>query len=308
MLLAIAGEPVAREAAAFDRARAGEFAASTQVLGELLDERPGDPRACLWQERVFLNAAALGEVGAMRRAAEALLARWHERERDADVGGLARVCRDDVAATLRYLAVRWHHEAYEDCHRVRFAASEWAYRAYLAEFPDAADAHTYAYFLGMLLLLHAREADATEAECGQVTCGVPGLMALRRRRERGEPIPRCGAYGPVAGEEPECPYWRAAQAAFVDALVRDPDGPHAAMAAHAQLALAGRITNHLERERTDLCRYNDAHMCVVEGTSPRGPVCFAPTAACLVHLTRPDRWPTTPITEFAREMPPWRAP
>ena len=67
--------------------------------------------------------------------------------------------------------------------------------------------------------------------------------------------------------------------------------PHAATAAHVQLSLAASITNHQERERTDLCRSDRDGVCVVEGTSPRGPACFEPTAACLVHLTHPDRWP-----------------
>jgi hypothetical protein len=307
--LAIAGgEPADREDEAFDRARAGEFAASTQLLSDLLDEHPGSERACLWQERVFLNEAAQGDPSAMWRAAQGLLARWHERDRPADVGGLARVCRDDVAATLRYLAVRWHHEAQATCHRVRFAGAEWAYRTYLAEFPDAPDGHEYAFYLGMLLVLHARESEYSEAECGMVTCGNPAMEERKRRRERGDPIPKCGAYGPAVGEEAACPWWRAAQDAFVDALARAPDGPHAKLAASAQLSLAASITNHQERERTDSCRTNSAGECIVEGTSPRGPACFEPTAACLAHLTRPDRWPTTSINGFMRKLPTWRAP
>ena len=88
-----------------------------------------------------------------------------------------------------------------------------------------------------------------------------------------------------------------------EAAQGDPDGPHAATAAHVQLSLAASITNHQERERTDLCRSDRDGVCVVEGTSPRGPACFEPTAACLVHLTHPDRWPTAALHGFMIERP-----
>lgn len=301
LFLADVGPP--RESEAFARARAGDLAASTRMLSDLLEAHPGSERACLWQERIFLNEAAQGDPVAMWGAAEALIAGWRASHWPADAGGLARVCRDDVAATLRHLAARWHRESHATCDRVRFALAEQAYRTYLAQFPDAPDAHTVAFYLGMLLVDRADLGDDPVSECGLATCGNPAQAARERRRERGEPAPRCGAFAPTAGEMSACPWLRAAQAAFLDALARDPDGPHAATAAYVQLSLAASITNHQERERTDLCRSNRDGVCVVEGTSPRGPACFEPTAACLVHLTHPDRWPTAALHGFMIKRP-----
>lgn len=67
-LLAVRGAPTddpspaeeRAEAAAFERARAGDFEGSSESLDELLARSPTSPRACLWRERIFLNTLDAG--------------------------------------------------------------------------------------------------------------------------------------------------------------------------------------------------------------------------------------------------------
>lgn len=305
----LAGDPArVRGAAALERARAGDHAASMQLLGELASELPTDDRLCLWRERIFLSAAAEGDPSPIWRAAEELVAAWRSMDR-ARAGTLARVCRADVSGAPRYLGARWHIEGDEQCDRLRLELAERAYRTWLDEFGDDPDAPELHFWLAELLLSRSvLEARDPSHVCGTVTCGTEERRRREERRARGELPPTCGAFADRPGEPRHCPFLRAAQLAFVRALELDPRGPHAGHAAYAQVALAAAITGHHERERGDTCRINKDGLCIAPARGPRGPACSDPTAACHPHLAQPDRWPSFGLPGVARMFPIWRAP
>ena len=304
----VAGEDArALEDTAFERGRAGAYAASTELLAELDAADPGSERACLWQERAVQNAAAQGDPAALWGAVEELVRRWRVARGSRREDGLLRVCRNDVKESLRYVATRWHLEGDEDCDRERLGLAERAYRSFIAEFAGEAEVYEVQYWLAELLLARANlEARGPEAACHGFVCGNAGMRAQQERRARGEPAPRCGAFAVAPGEPRACPWLRAAQVAFVRVLELDPDGAHAREAAYAQLAMAAAITNHHERERGYLCRVNSDGVCVVRGIGPRGPACFEPTPECLARWVGVDRWPTATLSGVGVSLPPWR--
>jgi hypothetical protein len=307
LALAVVSGPASvreREDVAFDLARTDEIAASTALLAALLREQPRSERACLWQEQVFLNAVAVGDPPAMWEAAGALIDRWHALRDGRGAEALTRVCREDVANGLRYLASRWHVEAEEACDRQRFALAEHAYRTFVAEFSDDPAGHEVAYHLGMLMLARARQA--TPGQCHRVTCGRAARAEQAERRRRGERV-ACGLDEAVKDEPAPCAWLRAARVAFVRALELDPHGEYASRAAFGQLAMAAAITRH-DAALSRRCRTNSEGICVAEAAQSRGPACFEPTAACHAHVARPDRWPAVLIGGLATVLPPWRAP
>jgi len=303
---ALAAQAVrAQEDAAFERARAWDHAGSTGLLMKLYEQHPGSERACLWQERVVLDAVAGGDPTTMWRAAEALVDRWHELG-GGEATALQRVCRNDVASTLQYLAARWHIEGDEACDAGRIELAERAYRRFIAEFSDEPEVAEAEYQLAMLLMARA-ELAVPGRTCKGLVCGRAVRAGRAERRRRGERL-GCGVQGSAEGEAAVCPWLRAAQVAFVRVLELDSDGRRVPAAAYGQLAMTSAITSHHERERGELCRTNPEGVCVVPGAQPRGPACFEPTAECLAHLGRRDRWPSSPHGGFARTTPLWRMP
>lgn len=278
----------AREAAAFADARAGEYAASTEAFTQLLADEPLSERACLWRERMFLNAAARGEPAAMWDAAEQLVAGWVALHDQPGHAALRRVCHDDAAEALRYLAARWHHEGREQHDDALLALAERAYRTSLATFAERA--YELEFSLAELLSLRAYVV----------------ILRASESRPRRRPWPRCSPAGPRAGDPPYCAHWHAARDAYVRLLERDPDGRHTERAAYAQLLLASWLTDFTTREDGRACKTNREGVCVARPGVRWFYPCddpFGPTTACLKHLKRADRWPIVPFGGLGWHVP-----
>ncbi|MCB9570377.1 MAG: hypothetical protein H6710_24725 [Myxococcales bacterium] len=307
-----AGDPadarMREEAAAFERARSGDHAGSTERLEVLLAAAPASERACLWRERIFLNTIDGGDDAAMWAAAEALVDSWLAIRERADLRApLVRVCRDDVASTLRYLAARWHYEAIlRTCELVSIERAVIAYRRYLELFPGGPGAYEVSFYLAHALYRGIYLSTKPPGQGCVITCGNAAWRAEEARRARGEPPPSCDPKTARDGELAMCPWMRAARDAFREVLERDPAGRHTEDAAYAQLALTLQMAAYGERERIYECRTNKNGECVVRGTW-RSP-CSDRSGSCVAPTLDPERWPSVSFGGYGSRWPPWRTP
>ncbi|MCB9750750.1 MAG: hypothetical protein H6713_12260 [Myxococcales bacterium] len=292
----------ALEATAFERGREGRLAAGTMLLERLLRERPESPRACLWAEGLLLNAIRSGDDRAMQRAMTELVARWRAQAPAGKQGDtLRRVCRDDVAHGLRYLASRWHNEGALRCDDELLERAEWAYREYLRNFSLRPGGDEMEFYLAELYM-HRGQLAYRLVPCGFIVCGNWARAERERRRAAGLEAPRCGTPSRPEDNEPAyCPWYRRAAAAFRRSLELNPQGRFVRDAAYAQVAINVALTDWGRRNNADHCRVNAEGRCVV-------PARRCVEADCARGEATPRRYPTPTLSGVARVLPPPRTP
>ncbi len=309
---AYVAEERALESRAFARSRAGRLAASTMLFERLLRERPASPRGCLWAEGLLLNAIARDDAHAMQRAAARLSAQWG-RLRGADElpERLRRVCRDDAAHGLQYLAYRWHNEGGDRCDLARLELAEWAYREFLAVFPMDPAAYDMQFYLAELYVRRGRIeqkfARFGPNSCRWITCGTAERARRQRRRAAGIVEPRCASAAALERgddvEEPAyCPWYRRAATEYRHTLELNPEGRWTKNAAAAHVSMSAALTSWHERNVNDACKITSEGICVSRASDCRV------QDGCYDGAAHPRRYPSVGLAGVGPKRPPPRMP